>query len=310
MTAQTLTANFAVLHAEKIKTQAGVAAAAGHIDRTRSTPNADPARAHLNRDLLGAGDTYGAVRAALEGVTCRRNGVLALEFILSTSAGWHTPANLEAWVDASVDWLDGEFGDRLVAARLHLDETTPHIHAVVVPIVQGRKGPYLSASSITGGRDKLSGLQTRAAEAVAHLGLKRGVAGRLLHHQKVRRYHGELPELHQRAQERERAATVLLGGAVALTQGYIRVDRSRGVVECLRPEDEVAVRYYKRLKDADPRVVQSLCGLQGLLEARLEALAARERALATLLDQVQDQIARERLQSSLSPHTGTKGPSR
>jgi len=36
--------------------------------------------------------------------------------------------------------LQEEFGkDNVVSAVLHMDETTPHIHATIVPIVQGQR---------------------------------------------------------------------------------------------------------------------------------------------------------------------------
>ena len=41
-----------------------------------------------------------------------------------------------AWRDRSLAWLHAEFGDDLVYADLHLDEDTPHIHAVIAPTYQ------------------------------------------------------------------------------------------------------------------------------------------------------------------------------
>ena len=39
-----------------------------------------------------------------------------------------------------MDWLRQTFGaENVVAATLHADEETPHIHATVVPIVQGER---------------------------------------------------------------------------------------------------------------------------------------------------------------------------
>lgn len=39
-----------------------------------------------------------------------------------------------------MDWLRSTFGaDNVVAATLHSDEDTPHIHATVIPIVTGER---------------------------------------------------------------------------------------------------------------------------------------------------------------------------
>lgn len=47
--------------------------------------------------------------------------------------GTFDPARTKAWRDRSLAWLKAEFGDDLVYADLHLDEDTPHIHAVIAP---------------------------------------------------------------------------------------------------------------------------------------------------------------------------------
>jgi hypothetical protein len=48
--------------------------------------------------------------------------------------------HLNDWCVDSVDWLEKTFGaDNLVSAVLHRDETTPHIHATIVPVVTGER---------------------------------------------------------------------------------------------------------------------------------------------------------------------------
>ncbi len=84
-----------------------------------------------------------------------------------------------------------------MSAVLHMDETTPHIHATVVPIVTGERrkakreqtknngkrtyrkkkdGPRLCADDVMS-RSKLKEYQTSYAEAMAKYGLKRGIEG-------------------------------------------------------------------------------------------------------------------------------------
>lgn len=47
---------------------------------------------------------------------------------------------LDEWCNDSIQWLQATFGkDNVVAAHLHMDEKTPHIHAAVVPIVTGER---------------------------------------------------------------------------------------------------------------------------------------------------------------------------
>ena len=47
---------------------------------------------------------------------------------------------LDEWCQDNMNYLKKTFGEEnLVAATLHLDETTPHIHASVIPIVRGER---------------------------------------------------------------------------------------------------------------------------------------------------------------------------
>ena len=59
--------------------------------------------------------------------------------MLSRAKAAMRPGVLDRWVQDSLRWLREEIGqDLVVSAVLHLDEKTPHIHAVVVPAVKGR----------------------------------------------------------------------------------------------------------------------------------------------------------------------------
>lgn len=108
----------------------------------------DPARSHLNRVLVGS---ERGVLASLDAFY--RDGVQRptqqaespyLRIVVSASAGYFRPDDpdaagtwdeerLNAWVDATIAQLRAEHGDDLVHVELHLDEDTPHIHAVVAP---------------------------------------------------------------------------------------------------------------------------------------------------------------------------------
>ena len=47
---------------------------------------------------------------------------------------------IDEWCDDSMQWLHKTFGkENTVSAVLHMDETTPHIHATIVPIVMGER---------------------------------------------------------------------------------------------------------------------------------------------------------------------------
>ena len=67
----------------------------------------------------------------------------------------------------------GEASGGVVAEWVHLDERSPHLHAVVVPLHEGR----LNARHFFGGAKKLEALQDEFASLMQPLGLVRGVRG-------------------------------------------------------------------------------------------------------------------------------------
>lgn len=110
--------------------------------------NIVPARSHLNQVLEG--DERGLVQSLRNfyagGVQkpAKQSEKPYLRIVLSASPEYFRPDDpevvgtweedrLAAWVEASMNQLREEHGADLVFAELHLDEDTPHIHAVVAP---------------------------------------------------------------------------------------------------------------------------------------------------------------------------------
>lgn len=83
--------------------------------------------------------------------------------------------DLDKWCQENKKWLEERFGkNNLKHLVLHMDESTPHLHALIVPI--NNKG-RLSAKSFINGPTDLSKLQTEYAKKVgSQFGLSRGVS--------------------------------------------------------------------------------------------------------------------------------------
>jgi hypothetical protein len=80
-------------------------------------------------------------------------------------------AKLGQWVDRTREFVQELYGPENVArGTLHLDQTTPHLHFVAVPIRDGK----LSSSKFFGQAEDLERLQTEYAESVKDLDLERG----------------------------------------------------------------------------------------------------------------------------------------
>lgn len=135
----------------------------------------------------------------------RSNAVRAIEVLLTFSPGGVKPEDLKAWAHDSIDWLARVFGrQNIIDAQLHLDETTPHIHAIVIPIDERGK---LNARAFLGGtRDKMSDMQTSYAEAVKSYGLERGISKQITHatHENSQRWHAENERKEHRLQAYEK----------------------------------------------------------------------------------------------------------
>ena len=169
-----------------------------HTLRERETPNANEKIANVR--FIGEVDgrrLNEVVRQRIGEQTIRKNAVLCVEMLLTASpeyfrpddpsrAGYYEPKRLEDWQQAVRGWLDDEYGDRIVRAELHLDESTPHIHAYLVPLDERGK---LNCRGIFGGRQKLSQFQDSYANAMSPLGLERGIKGSRAKHKSVKQYY-------------------------------------------------------------------------------------------------------------------------
>ena len=194
-----------------------------HIERKIIPKNADPTRTHLNRVLVeypdGVHGRDGAIAHRLNTAGIRRkithDQVRVVRVVLS---GTHEDmmniqekGKLDEWCSDSIQWLQATFGkDNVVAAHLHMDEKTPHIHAAVVPIVTGerRKAKKEQADGKRKYRKKTNSVRLCAddlfnrqsliayhdnyARVMAKYGLQRGVRGSEARHTTTMQYYRDL----------------------------------------------------------------------------------------------------------------------
>ena len=184
------------------KLKSGNVGASGlHTGRLRETLNANPEIKNVR--FIGQPDSPDLpsletiVRERIGQQTIRKNAVLCVEMLLTASpeyfrpedpsrAGHYEPERLADFRTAVHGWLDKEYGDRIVRAELHLDESTPHVHAYFVPLDDRGK---LNCRGIFGGRQKLSQFQDSYAEAMSPIGLERGIKGSRARHTTIKQYY-------------------------------------------------------------------------------------------------------------------------
>lgn len=168
-----------IKHAKIKSTTKGIAAA--HNNRTQQDPkkreNINPKLEKLNRY---SGDTVARINAKLP-ADRRKDAVEAVEVVLSASFEFFDKIEKDReklsknpkfnqWVKASEDYLKKEFGSNLVDITLHMDEKTPHLHAMFVPLTPDGR---LCAKEMTS-RMTLIKRQTDYAAAMSPFGLERG----------------------------------------------------------------------------------------------------------------------------------------
>lgn len=213
---------YAVLHMEKASaSDSGMSA---HIERTVAPKNADAERTHLNREMItfpdGVQNRTQAIQHRLDTAGLQRkignNQVRAVRILLTGSPDdmkrIEQGGKLDEWCEDNLDWLKNTYGtDNIVSAVLHLDETTPHIHATMIPIVTGErrkkksedgqgKKKYRAKSSGNArlcaddvmSRARLKEYQNSYADQMAKYGLQRGVDGSQAKHITTTQYYRDL----------------------------------------------------------------------------------------------------------------------
>lgn len=212
-------APFAVLRVDKRKAKAmgAIAAASAHHLRQKPTPNANPSGpAPIILHLAGGTTPYQAASHLLQDAERRnKDTVLCREVVLSASPGYFRPGRehiggafdpdkTKAWARITLAWAKRQWPDQLASAVLHLDEQTPHIHLLVVPRIAKAEGGWKLNSKALFDRSKLRELQTAYGEAVAPLGIQRGLPGSMATHTTVRQFYGAAMKAEKPMQRPER----------------------------------------------------------------------------------------------------------
>lgn len=214
---------FAVCRVAKLKSHS-LGMASAHNLRTMLVPNADPEKTKFNTRWTRFGsdeNLVSLVKSRLNEIGIdkpRRDAVLAVEVFMSASPEYFRPSDssqygeyeqgkLDEWKKCTEKFLRDRYGENLVEMILHVDEGTPHIHAMVVPAVTKTKSkrrtndeiqkniPAKTYTSATldaksmFNKFTLVNLQTDYAMAVKELGLERGIHGSKAVHQTIKTFY-------------------------------------------------------------------------------------------------------------------------
>lgn len=185
--------NFAIFRVgKKFKCMNDIKGFERHMERKQNTPNANVEI--KNEILIGSSNIIDDVKKYIKDVKLRSNNVIARDLLLTTSPQWMQQATEELkqqWIKANLDWLKKEFGTNIVYCVAHYDETTVHLHILLIPRhFNSKKNTYtLSNRNYFNGKNALSEWQDKYSEAMKEFNLNRGLKWSKARHTDIKTFY-------------------------------------------------------------------------------------------------------------------------
>ncbi|MBZ9691657.1 MobV family relaxase [Clostridium sp. M14] len=181
---------------KKIKDLGQVEAFQKHMEREMDVINADPRQKDKNRVLIGNNNIVENVKNHVYGIKIRSNANIATDLVLTTGNGFYNslpPQEKEEWIHENINFLNEHFGENCLYATLHMDETTPHIHALIVPRFwdEDKKKYKLQSNKYFDGIEKMRTWQDKYSQHMNKRfnNLIRGVRGSKARHMDIKTYY-------------------------------------------------------------------------------------------------------------------------
>ena len=180
---------FSIIRFQKHKSKSSLVNIQKHNDRSKAQAHTDPDG--YVKKIYGTDKPIPRLNEVLDhyNIKPRKNAVLFTEAVMTFSPEAKGEIDIDQWAKDSVDFLKSKFPQgAILNAYLHMDESTPHIHALIVPLNKKtikkklgkdqykEKDVYrLVARDYFGTRKLLADWQTDYADAMRKHGLERGV---------------------------------------------------------------------------------------------------------------------------------------
>lgn len=235
-----MTQNFCIFRTDKLKTHADVVniLKEQHREETYDSKRADKSKSNLNDYSASYGEALKKYDELLP-KKIRKNAVVGLNFLVSTSVEFQTREEEEDYYRRSRDFIEKRFG-QIVGWAIHRDETSTHMQVVTIPLKDGK----LNARDMLGGSKKrMSEIQTEFFEEVGKsFGLKRGKEHSQAVHKTVEQYHREREkELNEREallEKREVEAEAILNSVASAQALQKEVQEEKKTWEASKTESE------------------------------------------------------------------------
>ena len=171
----------AIMRIQKIKSMQGLAEREKHNTRRKTVLSADGSK---NITVEGSTGLVSRVKALEKQIDAnnkrktRKDAVRAIEVLFTSDKAFFKKVDHEQYFEECKKWLVDTFGEEnLLQAVTHLDEETPHMHAILTTV----KDNKFNYSGYINGRQDLREMQDSFFAQVQYLGLERGEKVELTH---------------------------------------------------------------------------------------------------------------------------------
>ncbi len=183
-------ANHAIIRIEKRKAGSCSGIQKHHErekEKYKSNPDIDPDRSYLNYHIVQPTDSYRKMafaRIEAVGAKRRKDSVIIQDGLLTASPEWirgKSPEEQKEFFDYAYEFLKERYREEnFISVTVHLDESTPHMHFVFVPITEDGR---LSSKDIMGGPKGMVKLQDDFYEYMSrkYPELSRGIPAKVSH---------------------------------------------------------------------------------------------------------------------------------
>lgn len=279
-----------------------------HLSRTAPTKNADPTRTGQNVWTVGGPGqlqerVFSIIRkAGIDETTLRKDATLANDLILTVSPQWfrpNDPDNSGTWEVDKVEILKREvrafvreqFGPRCASELLHLDESSPHFHVSIVPIIKNPDGTHRLCGRDYFNPERLEQLQDAWEARLKPFGVDCREKGSKATHTTIKRYYSALnavpaPEIEPPSAPPLKAMLPTDSGREAMSNW--QKDEVKKTKKKLRPLEAAAAQglLYEAEKQAGNVLREQLSEHQKLISQMRIELSKTKESLSVSKDQV------------------------
>lgn len=151
-----------IIRQEKIKSWGQLHNAGAHNNRLKQVDNANSDDKFYNKKFIGTNNLSDDVKKIMMNYNIdpkkiRKNAVIANEIIMSLSPEFFSDGildlnkrfnkeNVKAFAKIAKKHIEKKYNGKIAHLSLHLDETTPHFHCVIVPILADEKKGFKLSS--------------------------------------------------------------------------------------------------------------------------------------------------------------------